>query len=151
MNMTNEKNLIIQSLNYGELQPEPHQLYHFVKGMVGFQAVRDFALMPYEDTPFYILHSIEGQTSFILLPANQVQHYTYEIDRSTAELLELFQPEDAVSMLVVNMHDGQLSVNMRAPVLINPSSQKGCQHVIHDPNLPLRYSLNKGGDEDARS
>ncbi|SMG46042.1 flagellar assembly protein FliW [Paenibacillus aquistagni] len=142
--------MIISSI-YGELMPEPHQVYHFVKGMVGFQAVRDFALLPYEDTPFYILHGTEGQTSFILLPAEQVQHYSFEIDRSTAELLELTKPEDAVTLLVVNMDEGEISVNLRAPVLLHPASQKGCQYVIHDQSVPLRYVLNKGGDHAART
>ncbi len=149
--MTNEDHLMIQSSIYGELRPESHQLYHFVKGMVGFQAMRDFALLPYEDTPFYILHSIEEEISFILLPANQVEGYAFEIDAATAELLELIHPEDAITMLVVNMHEGEISVNLRAPVLLHPAAQKGCQYVIHDQQVPLRYLLNKGGDHPART
>ncbi|MCM3338733.1 flagellar assembly protein FliW [Paenibacillus sp. MER TA 81-3] len=137
---------VIHSPSYGELHPQPHQIYEFVKGMVGFQSIVAYALMPYEDSVFYILHAVDEDRSFILIPAENVQDYSFAIDQATVEVLEIGQPEDVVTMLVVNIIDDVISVNLRAPVLFSPKTQKGCQYIITDSNLPIRHFIQGRGE-----
>lgn len=145
-NDTSESNVTIHSSNYGELHPEPHQIYEFVKGMVGFQAIIRYALLPYDDSAFYILHAVGEDRSFILIPAEYVQNYSFTIDQATVDALEIGQPEDLVIMLVVNIIDDAISANLKAPVLFSPKTQKACQYIITDSNLPLRYFIQGRGD-----
>lgn len=152
MKITNDNSdLIVHSSVYGDLKPEKHQLFEFVKGMVGFQALRNYMLLPYEDTPFFILHGCDEEVAFILLPGDLVTSYTFDVDQSTLELLEIKRPEEVVTMLVANIRGNEISVNLRAPVLLAPESQKGCQYILHNNDLPLRYVLREGGDLSARS
>ncbi|MCE5169304.1 flagellar assembly protein FliW [Paenibacillus profundus] len=137
---------VINSPSYGELFPQPHQIYEFVKGMVGFQSIVSYALMPYEDSVLYILHALDEERSFILMPAEHVQDYSFTIDKDTVEALEIGQPEDIVTMLVVNIIDGAISVNLQAPVLFSPKTKKGCQYIITDSNLPVRHFIQGRGE-----
>lgn len=144
MTLTNgsvASNVTIHSSNYGALHPEPHQIYEFVKGMIGFQSIARYALMPYDDSAFYILHAVDEERSFILIPAEYVQNYSFPIGRDTVEALEVEAPEDVVTMLVVNIINDGISVNLRAPVLLSPTTQKGCQYIIIDSNLPVRHFI----------
>ncbi|MGZ9586266.1 flagellar assembly protein FliW [Paenibacillus marinisediminis] len=142
--------VVIHSSVYGVLKPHNHQLFDMTKGMIGFQAIREYALIPYEDTPFYILHAVQEDISFILLPADQVDNFAIELDPATVHSLELSGPEDAVTMLVVNLNEGQVSVNLRAPVILAPLTRKACQYIIHNAELPIRHVLREGGDDSAR-
>lgn len=141
-----ESKVTIHSSNYGDLHPEPHQLYEFVKGMVGFQSIVRYALLPYDDSAFYILHAVNEKRSFILIRADYVQNYTFPIDRATVEALEIEEPEDIVTMLVVNIINDAISVNLRAPVLFSPKTQKACQYIITDSNLPVRHFIQGRGE-----
>ncbi|GAC41323.1 flagellar assembly protein FliW [Paenibacillus popilliae] len=140
-NGTVASHVTIHSSNYGALHPEPHQIYEFVKGMIGFQSIARYALLPYDDSVFYILHAVDEERSFILIPAEYVQNYSFPIDRNTVEALEVEAPEDVVTMLVVNIINDGMSVNLRAPVLFSPTTQKGCQYIIMDSNLPVRHFI----------
>ncbi|WII37241.1 flagellar assembly protein FliW [Paenibacillus thiaminolyticus] len=149
MTSTNDSaasNVTVHSSNYGDLHPEPHQIYEFVKGMVGFQAITQYALMPYDDSVFYILHAVEEERSFILIPANYVQNYSFPIDQDTVEALGVQMSEEVVTMLVVNIINDAISVNLRAPVLFSPKTQKGCQYIITDSNLPVRHFIQGRGE-----
>ena len=142
---------IIHSSVYGELKPQEHQLYQMTKAMVGFQSIRNYALIPYEDTPFFIFHATDEDVSFIMLPATHVDNYTIKLDQATVAELQLTAPEDVTTMLIVNLNQEEVSVNLRAPVLLAPHSRKACQYIIHNQELPIRHVLGQGGDDDART
>lgn len=145
------EDIVIQSSTYGEIKPQEYQIYHMTKAIVGFQSIREYALIPYEDTPFFILHAVHDDINFIVLPAENVNNYTIELDRDTVEELELEKPEDVATFLIVNLQGDEISVNLRAPILFAPHSRKACQYIIHNLELPIRYVLREGGDEAARS
>lgn len=135
--------IVIQSSLYGELRPQTHQLYTLAKGLLGFQELRDFALLPLDNSPFFILHALDGDTSFVLIPANEtIVDFGFTIDQETIELLQISKPDEVVAMFIVNAEERQLYANMKAPILFAPEQRIGCQFVIMDRDYPLRYLLN---------
>ncbi|WP_276353589.1 flagellar assembly protein FliW [Cohnella caldifontis] len=137
-----EQETVIRSDRYGELHVAENQIIHFEKGIVGWQEISNYALIEMEDTPFYILHALREQLSFILIPAEKtVRDYGFEIDDDTIELLGISKAEDVVAFLIVNIVENQFYVNLRAPILIAPEQCKGCQFVIHQSDFPIRFPL----------
>jgi len=133
---------LIRSDRYGELHVSDDQIFRFEKGIVGWQNITHYALVAVEETPFYILHALRDQLSFILIPAEKaVLDYGFEIDDETVELLGVRKPEDVVPFLIVNIVDDAFYVNLKAPVLLVPHNRTGCQFVIHDRDYPLRHPL----------
>jgi flagellar assembly factor FliW len=139
---------IIESERYGTLRLKENQIIRFDKGIIGFLDIKSYGLAALENTPFYILHALERQVSFILVPAAAVvEGYGFEIDDETVQLLNIQSPEDVATFLIVNIIEDALYVNLKAPVLIAPEQRKGCQFVIHNMDYPIRHPLTSGKGE----
>lgn len=152
INHIEAENLVIHSSAYGELKYNSNLIYQFEKGILGVQHIRRYALFPIGDSSFSVLHSIDEQVSFILIPASDVvKDYDFRIDQELVDILGLSAPEDVVVFLIVNMQHNSLYVNLKAPVLISPVNRTGCQHVITEKEYPIRYLLTKKEDSHASS
>lgn len=137
----------VHSEAYGMLEVEDSQIYLFESGILGIPDIRQYALLPMEGTPFFVLHALEEEVSFILLPSHEaVEDYSFRITDETIGFLELKSPEDVGVMLIVNINQDELYVNLMAPILLSPHSQKGCQYIIKDQELPVRHPLVPKGE-----
>lgn len=137
----------LHSEAYGMLEVEDSQIYLFESGILGIPDIRQYALLPMEGTPFFVLHALEEEVSFILLPSHEaVEDYSFRITDETIGFLELKSPEDVGVMLIVNINQDELYVNLMAPILLSPHSQKGCQYIIKDQELPVRHPLVPKGE-----
>lgn len=132
----------IISSTYGKLELEEQQIYRFETGVVGLPDIKEYALFPMEGTPFFVLHALEEEMSFVLLPANQaLEDYSFQLNGEMTDMLGVQSPEEVAVLLVVNIAPDQLYVNMLAPVLLSPHSLRGCQYIIRDQDLPIRQPL----------
>ncbi len=139
---------IIHSEAYGTIEVESAQIIHFPRSIIGLSDYHDYALVRIEDTPYYLLHSLEDDVSFILLPAQlAIEDYGFRIDQSTIDLLGIEKPEDVTTFLIVNIDGDQLYVNLKAPLLLAIDNQRGCQFIIDAAAYPLRYPLTRRGGE----
>lgn len=137
-----QQEIYINSERYGELVLSENQIFRFDKGIVGLQEIDAYGLIALEDTPFFILHALREQLSFILIPAEKaVRDYGFTIDSETIETLRIEKVEDVVTFLIVNIIDDELYVNLKAPILIAPEQLTGCQFVIHQIDYPIRHPL----------
>lgn len=140
--MSKPQSVVIRSESYGTFEVDDSHIYHFPKGIPGFEKYQDYALIQVEGAPFYVLHVLEGQLSFIVLPGQLVaDNYGFHIDQGTIDLLSIQQPEDVQTYVIVNVIDEQLYVNLKAPIIINSDNHKGVQYIIDDVSYPLRHPL----------
>jgi len=140
--VVSQQESIIHSERYGELRLSDNQIIRFDKGIIGLQEIGAYGLVAIEDSPFYILHALHEQLSFVLIPAEKaVEDYGFNIDAETIELLSIESYEDVVIFLIVNIIDDVLHVNLKAPILIAPKQRTGCQFIIHQSDYPIRLPL----------
>lgn len=143
---------VIHSELYGELRPEQHQIFHFGQGLVGFSHLNQFALLPYGESQLFILQSLHEEIGLLLLPATLSGNSEgFNIDAATVEELEAEYAEDIAAFYTLRFIDDQPYVNLKAPILITPSTQKGCQYVLHDDQVSLCERLIMAGDSHART
>jgi len=134
----------VHSRAYGTFHVTGEQIYHFPRGLVGLHEYKDYALIQVEEGPFHLLHALSDELSFILLPAHlAIEDYGFRIDSPTVELLDIRQPDEVNTFLIVNAIDGELFVNLKAPILTAPGSRRGCQFIIDDPSFPIRHPLTR--------
>lgn len=135
-------NQVIKSGLYGEIIVEDHQVFHFAQGIVGFSHLKQFALLPYEDTELLVLQSFSEDISLLLFPATYSGNDgSFHIDESTVEQLGVTDEAELVIFYVLRFIDNSPYINLRAPILVVPTSQKGCQYVVSDDSLSLRAPL----------
>jgi len=133
---------VIHSQVYGELRPEEHQIYQFQQGIVGFSHLHQFALLPYEDTQLFILQAFEEEFSLILLPATMSGNVNgFHIDESVVSGLGIENANEVVAFYILRFIDDEPYVNLKAPILVVPTKQKGCQYVLTDDTVSVRERL----------
>jgi flagellar assembly factor FliW len=142
MTKTNEELRTIESDVYGTLEVRSEQIFRFKKGLVGLEQQREFALLPIDQSDYFMLHSTVEALSFFLVPADKVvRDYEFELSAETIDLLEVQKPEDVAVFLIVNLAEDQVSVNLKAPVLLSVSGRQGIQIIINEKDYPIRLPI----------
>jgi len=138
----------IQSDLYGEMIVDNHQIYQFPQGLVGMSQLNKFALLPYEDTELFVLQSFQEEMSLMLIPTTNCSNKaSFMIDEHTVAQLGMIEQDEIVTFFVFRFINDDPYVNVRAPIVIVPRTQKGCQYIIQDDSLSVREPLVLLGDD----
>ncbi|WP_139491161.1 flagellar assembly protein FliW [Brevibacillus dissolubilis] len=123
---------------------ELEKLY-FEEGVPGFSNLQFFQLLQEEpDSPFFVLQSIEEQTvSFwVINPFSFFREYEFDLPEQAKSALRM--KEDS-NIGVVNMAtlraDNQITVNLKAPIIINMDNRMAKQVILHDEKFDIRQPL----------
>ena len=129
----------------GEPVVDPKSVVRFPDGLPGFEACRRFVVISSEDVaPMQYLHAVEGPAaSFLVMdPSLALPNYRFELSAGDRKRLEATETTTLVWLAIVTVtEDGGATVNLRAPVVINPDSMIGCQVMPHQCVYPLRHVL----------
>jgi flagellar assembly factor FliW len=79
----------------------------------------------------------------VVSPRRFVPDYRIRVARPEIEPLGLVDPRHAEVLVVVGRTDRAVTLNLKAPLLVNPARRLGRQ-VITNGDLPIRYELNHG-------
>ncbi|MDF9840138.1 MULTISPECIES: flagellar assembly protein FliW [unclassified Paenibacillus] len=135
--------MIIETLSMGRLEVSEEQLYHFPKGIPGFEEETDYALITLEDTPFWVLQSLKEQgVSFLL--TNPFDFYPgYEFELPDEEAAELQIEVEVLIRSIITLHENteQSTINLLAPIVFNPAKRLGKQIVIHSRTYHTKHIL----------
>lgn len=146
--MSQSSTIVIRSEAYGEFEIDEKQIYELPRAIPGFPHIHQYALIQLDDVPYCILHALDEQLSFILLPAHLVlDNFGFSIDAATVDVLGAEGPEAVAPYLIVNIIDDIPHVNLKAPLLLEMNTRRGHQYIIDDPTLPIRYPLVRKEDE----
>ncbi len=133
------------SRQFGEIKYEETHEFQFPDGIIGFEHLRRFLIIDDEDAqPFRWLVSLDDPSlSFPLIPPSIV---IPDYDRSLPRGTTVF------AVAVLNEPLEESTVNLRAPVIIEPSTRTGRQVVIEQDRYSLQHPLfaapggSEGGD-----
>lgn len=126
----------INTLNFGELDINENSILRFEEGIPGFEEVKSFAVLANDakKTPFIWLQAVEQESpAFVMVNPFEVKpDYEFEIDDSTAEMLEIKDPSDVAIYSIVVIPDdiSQMTTNLKAPIIINTANNKGRQMIM---------------------
>ena len=134
---------------FGEMTVDPDTVLRLPRGLMGFSSLRDFALanLPQERYGrFKVLQSLESpELSFIVLPYETTDALITESDLD-AGMTELgIAREDSAALLIVSIRKtGEkaiVSVNLRAPIVVDLKRRLAWQHVLANPEYSVRHTL----------
>ena len=117
----------------------------FTAPMPGLENVQDFTLRSVEGaTGLYALEA--GSPSpvrlFLADAAVFVPGYAPPIPEATLQALELEQDQDLQVLVVLNHSPKATTVNLMAPIVLNPATRRCAQLVLDGREYPLRADLN---------
>ncbi|NUU52941.1 flagellar assembly protein FliW [Paenibacillus taichungensis] len=140
----------IQTSMWGEVEVQEKDVYQFPKGLPGFEEETEFALIPWEDTPFSYLQSVrEKDLSFLLVsPFTFVPNYSFELSEVDKEELEIVEQVSVYSMVTIHSQTNKSTMNLLAPVVLNPEQRLGKQVVLHQSLYETRHLIWTEDEED---
>ncbi|WP_438357261.1 flagellar assembly protein FliW [Paenibacillus odorifer] len=146
-------NLIIETLSWGKLEVDEEQIYYFSKGIPGFEDEKSFALIAMSEAPFWYLQSIKDQGVSFLLGDPFVFHPSYEFELPDNEAEELEIDSEIVVRCIISIKENtaQSTINLLAPIVLNPVKQAGKQIVLHKSPYHTKHSLfHESSDTDGK-
>ena len=117
----------------------------FAEGLPGFEQCRRFVVLSSSDIhPLHCLHAVEGPAASFLVIDPRLVMPDYRCVLSEADRVKLGVTDDVpllwLALVTMNAEHGP-TVNLRAPVVINPARMVGYQMMPHNSLYPLRHPL----------
>ncbi|HOM05083.1 MAG TPA: flagellar assembly protein FliW [Candidatus Kapabacteria bacterium] len=133
------KKRVIKTNYFGELEIDEEYIFKFKDGMLGFEDLHDYVLISEESTaPFKWLISVdEPEIGFPLLSPWHIDVY-YDPGIK-------YDLEKQVLFVVITLEDenGEMSANMKAPVIFNIEKQTGEQIILPSDKYTTNYVIAK--------
>ncbi len=133
------KKRVLKTNYFGELEIDDEYIFKFKDGMLGFEDLHDYVLISEESTaPFKWLISVdEPEIGFPLLSPWHIDVY-YDPGIK-------YDLEKQVLFVVITLEDenGDMSANMKAPVIFNIEKQTGEQIILPSDKYSTNYVIAK--------
>src|SRR5262245_39288572 len=118
---------------------------NFDEGLPGFESVRRFVIVASPALePFTLVQSADGaEPSFLAIEPRLIDP-SYASPLAESDMLRLgAEPKTPLLWLVlISMRpDGSATVNLKAPLVINPSAMRGLQLVVPESQYPIDHLL----------
>jgi len=131
---------------FGTLRFSRDKALHMPRGLLGYADDHEFGLTKLPDQnldQFMLLQSLSAaELSFIVAPLNRDGETLEEKDIAAACATLSISPEHAAILLVVSTRRigevTQISVNLRAPVIVDGETNRAWQQVLANSRYPVR-------------
>ena len=128
--------------------PIARDVVQFPHGLPGFEQCRGFVLLASDSLgPLQCLKAVQGPAaSFLVIdPRRVMADYRCELTANDRRRLGAGDQDTLLWLALVTIElDSTITVNLRAPIVVNPLRMIGCQVVPYDTVYPLRYVVVEG-------
>ena len=138
--------MVINTRIFGEVTIDDEKLIHFPGGIIGFPELVDFALIYYSQKGnqggIRWMQSVQepGFAMPVIDPLAIKEDYAPMVDDDL--LKTIGGMEDILVLVTITVPSDltKMSVNLKAPLIINATERKACQVILED-ELPVKYFI----------
>ena len=140
---------LVVETRFGAITFGETNIVTFPHGLIGMPQNRRFGLSPIPDSrmgQFMLLQSLEDfALSFLVLPMQPGPNSVTPEDAKEACAALAIPEDDADFFTVVTLRKADkglaVSVNLRAPIIVDSKSRTARQYVLANPRYPIRQNL----------
>ncbi len=130
---------------FGEVEYDPENLLYFPAGMIGFPNLRHFIVMPNKkEGPLFWIQSVDDPAfAFVLTdPTNFFLDYLIAPDGVERQHLHIDENDPCFVLTVVTVPPNQeISLNLAAPILFSPKSNRAMQVILENAKYNSKTPL----------
>jgi flagellar assembly factor FliW len=134
----------IQS-RFGEIEYDPANTLLFPEGLIGFEELRQFVVMPSrKEGPLFWIQSVEdAQVAFVLTdPSKFFLSYQVAPDATERKKLEIGEDDACMAICIVTVPPSQeITFNLAAPILFAPKTNRALQVILEGTQYDIRTPL----------
>jgi flagellar assembly factor FliW len=129
-----------------KIEVNESDILHFEQGLPGFEAEKQFVLLPLEGTPFSVLQSVKSSNlAFVTAdPFVFFKEYDFELARSDQEHLDVETSNEVMVQVIITVAEPfeRSTANLQAPIVINTKHNHAKQVILTVGNYETRHCLN---------
>lgn len=133
---------------FGEIEIEDGKIIKMEQGIIGFPDLKSFTLIfdseRREKFSIMWLQSMDdGDIAMpVMMPSDLLPDYNPTVNNELLAGLGELTPENTYVLVMVTVPEEieNISVNLKAPVIINTDTNKGCQIIVED-DIAVRYKI----------
>ncbi|WP_129409026.1 flagellar assembly protein FliW [Marinitoga lauensis] len=132
---------------FGEIEITDSEIITFENGIPGFEYLKKFYIYFSKETfPIQWLLSLEKpEISFPIIDPLLVRvDYTFELSKDIVEYLAIEKPDDVKIFAIMTIPHGDpdnITVNLKAPLLISKVNNKGIQIILENEEYHLKHNV----------
>jgi len=136
----------IQS-RFGEIEYDPENVLLFPEGLIGFEGLRHFVVMPNEKKgPLFWIQSVDDPAVAFVLTNPTDFYFDYKVapDERECGKLGIGKEDECFVLSVVTVPpDRNVTLNLAAPILFAPKNNRALQVILEGTNFSSRTPLPK--------
>ncbi len=130
---------------FGEINYSPENILHFPAGMIGFPDLHNFIVMPNQkEGPLFWIQSVDDpEIAFVLTdPSNFFLDYRVIPDEGERDILQIGPEAPCYVLTVVTVPpDQQITINLAAPILFSPVTNRAMQIILENSKYQTKTPL----------
>jgi flagellar assembly factor FliW len=133
----------ISTTRFGFLTVHPEDILTFPAGILGLEECRRWVLLADGDNDAlaWLQSASHAEVAFgVVNPRRYVPEFQLRVSRRDLAPLSLNSLADAEVLAIVGCHDGEMTLNLKAPLVINVERRVGRQ-VIAEGDAAMQYTL----------
>jgi flagellar assembly factor FliW len=139
----------IQTKFFGVIDLAEDKIIEFEQGLVGFDTQKKFTLIydieDKEDTRITWLQSVDMPELAIPLmnPFSILPSYNPMVQDDWLQVLGQISEKDLILFVTLTVPKDvkDTSVNLKAPILVNTTTKKGCQLILDNPEYDVKFKI----------
>jgi len=138
-----ELEMKIHTSRFGNVDIQPDDILFFRSGLLGFEECQHWVILADAANPSVAwLQSMQSAEIAlpVVSPRRFIPDYQVRLDPIDIELLHLGSVNQAYVLSIVSRDQDVLTLNLRAPIIINLDRRLGCQIITTDQQ-PIQYEL----------
>lgn len=151
--------MVIKTKIFGEVTISDDKIIHFEDGIIGFPDLQDFTLMHNSEKPDAALSWLVSiqEPAFALPVVDPLvikADYNPQVEEELLKPLGEFTADDMLVLVTITVPKKieKMTVNLKAPIIINAAACRGCQIIVEGDEYQVKYPVyeilmkKKGGD-----
>lgn len=141
--------MLIKTRYFGEIDLGEEKIITFENGLIGFEKYTTFTLLydsdKKEETDLMWLQSIQEESlAFpVINPFNVKPDYNPAVEEELLSSLGELNDDNICVLLTVTVPSDikKTAANLKAPLIINSDTRKGCQLIVDNKEYSVKYNL----------
>ena len=133
---------------HGKITYDENEIIKFEKTILGFDKSKRFILKDVNENDFFkILQSVdEPEVGFIVISPFEVENnYEINLNNEVINTLKIKEANNVLlySLVTLNSKIEDITVNLKAPIVININNKKAQQFIIDKEKYKIKHTLVK--------
>ena len=137
--------MLINTKNFGEVEINENDVFTFEEGIPGFPKLKKYTIIRdhSDDYPFYWMQSLDdSEICFIIMDVfNILPDYNPIVNDDELKYIGNVEGNNLLiyNIVVIPECVSKMSVNLKAPIVINLDTKKGRQIIVNNDEYEIRY------------